>query len=122
LALQWLAHPGWEKVVLPYKLERVKEGRVCSSMNMVIRTLVAGMAIALQTAEDFRKRLNEVLSQLGYDIGNERFPEGYQEAPLAYDAIWAVALGEACAYLPFLLFQLYSVIFIYICTMLFQLE
>lgn len=80
------------------------------------------MAIALQTAEDFRKRLNEVLSQLGYDIGNERFPEGYQEAPLAYDAIWAVALGEACAYLPFLLFQLYSVIFIYICTMLFQLE
>ncbi|GFG38778.1 hypothetical protein Cfor_08233 [Coptotermes formosanus] len=49
--------------------------------------------ISGKTAEDFRKRLNEVLSQLGYDIGNERFPEGYQEAPLAYDAIWAVALA-----------------------------
>jgi len=22
-----------------------------------------------------------------------RYPEGYQEAPLAYDAVWAVALG-----------------------------
>lgn len=24
-----------------------------------------------------------------------RRPEGYQEAPLAYDAVWAVALGES---------------------------
>jgi hypothetical protein len=60
------------------------------------------MAIALQTAEDFRLRLNEVLRQAGYDIDNKRYPEGYQEAPLAYDAIWAVALGEAYACLPFL--------------------
>ena len=53
------------------------------------------MAIALQTAEDFRLRLNDVLSNAGFDIDNKRYPEGYQEAPLAYDAIWAVALGEA---------------------------
>ena len=59
------------------------------------------MAIALQTAEDFRLRLNEVLRQAGYDIDNMRYPEGYQEAPLAYDAVWAVALGETCKCLPF---------------------
>jgi hypothetical protein len=23
-----------------------------------------------------------------------RYPEGYQEAPLAYDAVWSVALGK----------------------------
>jgi hypothetical protein len=60
------------------------------------------MAIALQTAEQFRDRLNDALRQAGYNIDDERYPEGYQEAPLAYDAIWAVALGEAHACLPFL--------------------
>jgi hypothetical protein len=60
------------------------------------------MAIALQTAQQFRDRLNGVLRQAGYDIDNQRYPEGYQEAPLAYDAIWAVALGEAHACLLFL--------------------
>lgn len=29
----------------------------------------------------------------GYDIGHGRYPEGYQEAPLAYDAVWSVALA-----------------------------
>lgn len=29
----------------------------------------------------------------GYDIDNNRYPEGYQEAPLAYDAVWSVALA-----------------------------
>lgn len=38
-------------------------------------------------------RLNGALKDAGYDIEGERFPEGYQEAPLAYDAVWAVALG-----------------------------
>ena len=27
-----------------------------------------------------------------------RRPEGYQEAPLAYDAVWAVALGKSGIY------------------------
>lgn len=40
-----------------------------------------------------RSRLNEALREAGYDIDGERYPEGYQEAPLAYDAVWAVALG-----------------------------
>jgi len=52
-------------------------------------TTISGM-----TAEDFRKRLNKQLKDEGYDIDNDRYPEGYQEAPLAYDAVWSVALGE----------------------------
>ncbi|XP_014214316.1 gamma-aminobutyric acid type B receptor subunit 1 isoform X2 [Copidosoma floridanum] len=50
-------------------------------------TTISGM-----TAEDFRQRLNTVLRKEGYDIDN-RYPEGYQEAPLAYDAVWSVALA-----------------------------
>lgn len=50
--------------------------------------------ISGMTSEDFRLRLNDVLSQEGYDIDNQRYPEGYQEAPLAYDAVWSVALGK----------------------------
>ena len=49
--------------------------------------------IFFQTSEDFRKRLNDILRGGGFDIDNKRYPEGYQEAPLAYDAVWAVALG-----------------------------
>lgn len=52
-------------------------------------TTISGM-----TAEDFRKRLNKLLKDDGYDIDNNRYPEGYQEAPLAYDAVWSVALGK----------------------------
>ncbi|XP_068081779.1 gamma-aminobutyric acid type B receptor subunit 1 [Anabrus simplex] len=44
--------------------------------------------ISGMTSEDFRLRLNEVLN-----IQDNRYPEGYQEAPLAYDAVWAVALA-----------------------------
>lgn len=51
----------------------------------------------MQTSEDFRLRLNEALKKEGYDIDNMRYPEGYQEAPLAYDAVWAVALGRFAA-------------------------
>lgn len=45
-----------------------------------------------------RSRLNEALREAGYNIDGERFPEGYQEAPLAYDAVWAVALGNRHEY------------------------
>lgn len=38
--------------------------------------------------------MNEALKKENYDIDNMRYPEGYQEAPLAYDAVWAVALGK----------------------------
>ncbi|XP_063216231.1 gamma-aminobutyric acid type B receptor subunit 1 isoform X2 [Bacillus rossius redtenbacheri] len=49
--------------------------------------------ISGKTAEDFRLQLNDLLRRQGYDIDNSRYPEGYQEAPLAYDAVWAVALA-----------------------------
>lgn len=52
-------------------------------------TTISGM-----TSEDFRQRLNKMLKEDGYDIDNNRYPEGYQEAPLAYDAVWSVALGK----------------------------
>lgn len=48
----------------------------------------------MQTTEDFRTRLHSELKKKGFDIDNGRYPEGYQEAPLAYDAVWAVALGR----------------------------
>lgn len=40
-----------------------------------------------------RHRLNQALIDEGYDINHDRYPEGYQEAPLAYDAVWSVALA-----------------------------
>lgn len=41
----------------------------------------------------YRQRLDRELIIDGYNISNKRFPEGYQEAPLAYDAVWSVALA-----------------------------
>lgn len=58
------------------------------NQNLNERT-ISGM-----TSEEFRIRLNNVLRDEGYDIDNKRYPEGYQEAPLAYDAVWSVALGK----------------------------
>lgn len=51
--------------------------------------------ISGMTSLDFRKKLNNALREEGYDIDKNRYPEGYQEAPLAYDAVWSVALGKA---------------------------
>ncbi|XP_051166888.1 gamma-aminobutyric acid type B receptor subunit 1 isoform X1 [Leptopilina boulardi] len=56
--------------------------------NQNNETTISGM-----TSEDFRQRLNKVLREKRFDIDNNRYPAGYQEAPLAYDAIWAVALA-----------------------------
>lgn len=56
-------------------------------------TTISGM-----TSEDFRQRLNKMLKEGGFDIDNNRYPEGYQEAPLAYDAVWSVALGMKSNY------------------------
>ncbi|XP_063700484.1 gamma-aminobutyric acid type B receptor subunit 1 [Culicoides brevitarsis] len=49
--------------------------------------------ISGMSSEDFRLRLNKELIKNGYDISHNRYPEGYQEAPLAYDAVWSVALA-----------------------------
>lgn len=41
-----------------------------------------------------RQRLDDELIHRGYhDIRQKRYPIGYQEAPLAYDAVWSVALA-----------------------------
>ncbi|XP_055388221.1 gamma-aminobutyric acid type B receptor subunit 1 [Condylostylus longicornis] len=49
--------------------------------------------ISGMSSDEFRQRLNAKLQQDGYDISHNRYPEGYQEAPLAYDAVWSVALA-----------------------------
>ncbi|XP_031622925.1 gamma-aminobutyric acid type B receptor subunit 1 isoform X2 [Contarinia nasturtii] len=49
--------------------------------------------ISGMSSGDFRKRLDKVLVERGHDIGHKRYPIGYQEAPLAYDAVWSVALA-----------------------------
>jgi len=46
-----------------------------------------------QTVDEFRKRLNTVLREKYEGVAQNIMPEGYLEAPLAYDAIWAVALA-----------------------------
>lgn len=48
----------------------------------------------LQSANEFEGKLNRALEESGYLVKENRRPEGYQEAPLAYDAVWAVALGK----------------------------
>ncbi|XP_065170312.1 gamma-aminobutyric acid type B receptor subunit 1 isoform X2 [Atheta coriaria] len=74
------------------QMRKAAEGHITTealmwNQNLNERT-ISGM-----TSEDFRLRLNDVLRKEGYDIDNQRFPEGYQEAPLAYDAVWSVALA-----------------------------
>ncbi|XP_071051678.1 gamma-aminobutyric acid type B receptor subunit 1 isoform X3 [Onthophagus taurus] len=49
---------------------------------------ISGMTIV-----DFQTRLDDILEVKYPDIKKKRYPEGYQEAPLAYDAVWAVALA-----------------------------
>lgn len=51
------------------------------------------LQLSLYVLFTYRQRLNHALIQEGYDIHNDRYPEGYQEAPLAYDAVWSVALA-----------------------------
>ena len=53
--------------------------------------------LLFQTVDGFRSRLKALLrSQPKYAAGLDKgiMPEGYLEAPLAYDAIWAIAFGE----------------------------
>lgn len=69
------------------------EGHITTEAVMW-NTNINERTISGMTSDDFKKRLNTVLGEEGYDIINQRYPEGYQEAPLAYDAVWSVALGE----------------------------
>ncbi|KAL1138797.1 hypothetical protein AAG570_008859, partial [Ranatra chinensis] len=83
-----------EKESIPCTKEQMRiaaEGHITTEAlmwNQNSQRTISGM-----TSEDFRLRLNDVLRKSGYDIDNMRYPEGYQEAPLAYDAVWSVALA-----------------------------
>lgn len=73
-------------------MRRAAEGHITTEAlmwNQNQEPTISGMS-----ADEFRDRLNQVLKEEGYDIDNKRYPEGYQEAPLAYDAVWSVALGK----------------------------
>ena len=50
-----------------------------------------------QTVDDFATRLKSRLRdnpRYSQNVDKNIMPEGYLEAPLAYDAIWAIALGK----------------------------
>ncbi|XP_060812342.1 gamma-aminobutyric acid type B receptor subunit 1 isoform X1 [Bombus pascuorum] len=73
------------------QMRRAAEGHLTTEAlmwNQNNDTTISGM-----TSEDFRQRLNKVLKESSFDIDNNHYPEGYQEAPLAYDAVWSVALA-----------------------------
>lgn len=74
------------------QMKEVAEGHLTTealmwNQNKNERT-ISGM-----TSDDFKKRFDDELLQAGFDPQEGRYPIGYQEAPLAYDAVWAVALG-----------------------------
>ncbi|XP_060523706.1 gamma-aminobutyric acid type B receptor subunit 1 isoform X2 [Cylas formicarius] len=76
----------------------IEEMRIAAEGHLTTEALMWNQnlnerTISGMTSEDFRHRLNDVLRREGYDIDNQRYPEGYQEAPLAYDAVWSVALA-----------------------------
>lgn len=77
------------------QMKEVAEGHLTTealmwNQNKNERT-ISGM-----TSDDFKKRFDDELLKVGFDPLEGRYPIGYQEAPLAYDAVWAVALGIWC--------------------------
>uniref|UniRef100_T1IUR5 G-protein coupled receptors family 3 profile domain-containing protein n=1 Tax=Strigamia maritima TaxID=126957 RepID=T1IUR5_STRMM len=70
------------------QMKEAAEGHLTTEalmLNQDSKRTISGM-----TSQEFIQRLDEELIKDGY---NDSKPEGYQEAPLAYDAIWAVALA-----------------------------
>lgn len=45
--------------------------------------------------DDFDIQMREMLQTKYAGVAQDIMPEGYLEAPLAYDAIWAIALGKS---------------------------
>lgn len=74
----------------PQQMALAAEGHITTEALMWDqdnKTTISGM-----TAGQFRVRLNNRLKASNYNV-SVRIPDGYQEAPLAYDAIWAIALA-----------------------------
>ncbi len=79
------------KVTLPRRGDQIG---VLSSSTANVRSVIF---LSRQTVADFDYLLRQKLLSTPGFAANEAsgiMPEGYLEAPLAYDAIWAVALGE----------------------------
>ena len=49
--------------------------------------------ISGKSVDDFKHKLEDMLREKYAGVAQGVMPEGYLEAPLAYDAIWAVALA-----------------------------
>ncbi|KAG8237225.1 hypothetical protein J437_LFUL013726, partial [Ladona fulva] len=93
----WYEDNWFEENLIPENIECSKEEmRKAAEGHLTTEALMWNQnnqrTVSGMTSDDFRLRLNAVLKNVGYDIDNLRYPEGYQEAPLAYDAVWAVAL------------------------------
>ncbi len=56
--------------------------------------LINVCSVPLQTVDDFDLQMRSLLIKKYAGVAQDIMPEGYLEAPLAYDAIWAIALGK----------------------------
>ncbi|GAB6027475.1 Gamma-aminobutyric acid type B receptor subunit 1 [Chamberlinius hualienensis] len=84
----WYRVPDEDITCSPEEMKIAVEGHITTEalmLNQDNRTTISGM-----TAEGFIRKLDNELAKQGYNTSK---PEGYQEAPLAYDAIWAAALA-----------------------------
>lgn len=58
-------------------------------LNQDQKSTISGL-----TATEWMERYHQELKhETGFEITETNKPEGYQEAPLAYDSVWAVALA-----------------------------
>ena len=62
--------------------------------NQEMEDILICYSLCFQTVDDFERRLKGLLRPNYESVDRGIMPEGYLEAPLAYDAIWAVALGK----------------------------
>ncbi|KAG1682630.1 Gamma-aminobutyric acid type B receptor subunit 1 [Nymphon striatum] len=72
----------------PEQMKEVLEGHITTEALMLNQDDTP--TISTMTSRQFLSRLDKDLKDRGFDT---RRPAGYMEAPLAYDAIWALALA-----------------------------
>ena len=68
-------------------VKRWQNDHLCQHVLMV--------SSCFQTVDDFDIQLQNMLQKKYAGVAQGIMPEGYLEAPLAYDAIWAIALGKS---------------------------
>lgn len=84
----WYQYPDKGHNCTPEQMKEAVEGHLTTEalmLNQGSEPTISGM-----TSEQFLSRYEKELVKHGY---GDRKPVGYQEAPLAYDAIWAIALA-----------------------------